>query len=199
MPQSPSPPSSSSLGRTLSPLSRRRWLVGALALGSAAAAGIYSLAPRRSVPVPSGIVHLSEEEYTFWTRVVEVFLPTAGSGLTPVEQVPVMQNIDEIMGALDPVVKKQLGMGIQLFAYGSIAVGWHGTRFVNLSDEDARDYCDRWLNGNAVQRAIFAAMKQFVYVSYWRDPSTWEPVHYDGPLTRKFNIPRLGNTRSPDA
>ena len=68
---------------------------------------------------------------------------------------------------------------------------------VDLEQADAIRFFDNWSKGNTIQRTLSSVVKQFVYVSYWRDPATWGPIRFDGPVSDRWGIPSLGNTPLP--
>lgn len=185
------------LARQLSPLSRRDLFSRAFLFGATAAVGAGVAACSPKVVRPEGTEHMSDGEIALFQKLIVVFLPLQGTKYTPVEKVPMMRNIDKIFKTLHPNVRKDLGMGLKLFQYGSIFIGMNFTAFHNLSDQAATEYCEKWLRGGNVQRAIFGALKQFTLNSYWSDSVTWGPIDYDGPLTKKNGIPSLGNAPLP--
>ena len=158
----------------LAGLSRRKFLKTALwgAAGAAAVLGGSFAWLRRSavdkLPAPDHLQHLSASEYHLFQRAIIVLLPTDGTPLTPAEQVPVIDNIDHLLGLVDPVIRKDLGAGLGLF--DNAAVLSYGRRFVDLETADAIRFMDDWSQGNTIQRTLSSVVKKFVYVSYWRDP-----------------------------
>ena len=44
---------------------------------------------------------------------------------------------------------------------------------------------------------LIVSLKTLLGVAYWRDPRTWQPLEYDGPVTAKWGIRRLGNMPVP--
>lgn len=188
----------------LAALSRRRFLKGALwgAGGVALVLGggfaWLRRSPVDSLPVPEHLKHLSASEYHLFRRAIDVLLPVEGTGLTAVEQVPVLDNIDALMGLLEPSIRQELGMGLTLFDHAAVVVGLHGRRFVDLDTAAALRYFDDWSVGNTVQRTLSSVVKKFVYVSYWRDPQTWPPIQFDGPVSDRWGLPSLGNTPLPN-
>lgn len=184
-------------------LGRRRFLRHAL-FGSAAVLAVAGggfawlrRSPVDQLPVPETIRHLSDAEYHLLHRATQVLLPVAGSALVPLSQVPVVANIDHMVGLLPAHIRKQVGMGLTLFDNAAVIAGWHGRRFVDLDDAAAVDYFDRWASGNSIQRALSTLVKRFVYIAYWRDPVTWEAVEFDGPVSEKWGLAYLGNAPLP--
>ena len=90
----------------LAPLSRRRFLKTGLLVtagATAALAGGFALlrrSPRDQVAAPPGLKHLQPAHYHLFARLAEVLLPTAGTALFPFGKVPVVANVDAILGAL---------------------------------------------------------------------------------------------------
>lgn len=185
-------------------LGRRKFLKIALYGGAGLAAltaGGFALlrrSPVDAVPVPDHIRHLSASEYHLFSRAIEVLLPVAGSGLTPLEQVPVIEHLDHTMGLVPAAVRQDLATGLSLFDNAAVLVGLHGKRFVDLDDQQAVAYFDDWSKGNMIQKALATVVKKFVYISYWRDPATWPPVEFDGPVSDRWGVPYLGNAPLPE-
>lgn len=180
------------LAVSLAPLSRRAFLSGA-----AAGAALGLAACTRSAPAPAGAKHLTGDEHALFTRLLPVFLPTAGTHLVAPTAVPTMANIDGFFGRFPAKLRNDLGIALKLFDYGALVIGWHFKRFVSLDTAAAEQYCIRWESGNTVQRGVFGALKQIIYVSYWREPATWPPIGYEGPVSARYGLPRLGNAPLP--
>ena len=188
----------------LASLSRRKLLKAALwaSAGTAlAVAGGFAWLRRSPVddsPVPDDLKQLSASEYHLFRRAITVLLPTDGTVLTPVTQIPVMANIDHLMTLVEPAIREELGVAFGLFDNAAVFSGLHGKRFVDLDDEAALEYFDAWSAGNTLQRTLATVVKKFVYVSYWRDPATWPPIRFDGAVSDRWGIPSLGNSPLPD-
>lgn len=185
----------------LAALSRRKFLRATLwgAAGAAAvlAGGFVWLrrSPLDKLPAPAHLQHLSASEYHLFQRAIVVLLPTEGTTLTPADQVPIIDNIDHLLGLLEPSIRKDLGVGLSLL--DNAAVLSYGRRFVDLELADAIRFCDDWSEGNTIQRTLSSVLKKFVYMSYWREPATWAPIQFDGPVSDRWGIPSLGNTALP--
>jgi hypothetical protein len=185
----------SEIAESLRPLSRRRFLLGAAA-GTAMTVAACSMS--KATPLPPSIKHLSTSEYRMFTRLTRVFLPTAAFQMTPLEEVPILENIDAFMGSFDEGLRSDLGIAFALFGYGSYVLGFHFASFADLDDQSAESYCRRWQSGNTIQRGVFAALRQIVYISYWREEATWAPIAYGGPMTARLGIERYGNAPPPE-
>jgi hypothetical protein len=186
----------------IAPLSRRRFLrvvlwttagVTALAAGGFA---ILRRSPRDGLEAPANLSHLDASRYQLFVRLAEILLPVTGTALLPVEKVPVVANVDAILGALHPDVRKQLFMGLSLF--DNAAVAGHWKRFVDLSDADALAYVSDWLNSDVMpKRAIGFVVTKLTHTGYWMDERTWPAIEFDGAVTKKWGIPSRGNQPAP--
>ena len=187
----------------LAPVTRRRFLkygfLGAAGLAAVAAGGFAVLrrSPLDAIDKPGHLVSLSQNEYHLFSRAIQVLLPLDGTQLTPLEQVPVIENIDHMLGLLPAHLRGDVGTGLGLFDNAAVLSGWHGRRFVDLDDQQAAAYFDAWSRGGTIQRALATLIKQFVYVSYWREPVTWPPVEFDGQVSDRWGIAYLGNAPLP--
>jgi hypothetical protein len=186
-------------------LGRRPFLKSLLWGGAAVAAvagGSFAWLRRSKVddePVPGWVSHLHANEYHLMRRLIPVLLPVAGTDLTPPEEVPVLRNIDAMIGQLRPTVRQDVAKALVLIDNAAVVSGWHGQRLVDLDPESARAYFDAWTRGNRIQRAVQGVVKQFVYTAYWREPATWPPVEFDGPVTEEWGLEYFGNAPLPEA
>ena len=176
-----------------------KWGLGGVAAVTAVAAGGFALlrrSPRDQVSPPDWSTGLSASEYHLFDRARVVLLPVDGSDLVDSASVPVVQNVQQTLGFLDPVTRKELGAGLSLF--DNVVVFSHGCRFVDLEEDEARTLFDRWGEGSVLQRTLATVIKQLVYSSYWREPATWPPTEFDGPVSEKWGLPYLGNAPMPN-
>ena len=67
-------------------------------------------------------------------------MPTEGTSLKPLSDVPVVDNIEHAFSLMDAPTLEQVRIGLKLFNYGSILIGLHFARFVHLSVEQRLDY-----------------------------------------------------------
>lgn len=186
-------------------VTRRRFLRWTLLGGAgalAAGAGLFSFlrrSPLDDQPVPVAIRHLSSAEYHLFARAVQALLPVDGRPLPPPASLPVLENVDHMLGLLTPTVRKDLQAGLMIFDHAALLSGWHGKRFVDLGDEEARTYLDDWAGGNMIQRALSTTVKKLVYASYWRQPETWGAMQFDGPVSDRWGLVSRGNTPMPES
>ncbi|HAU15841.1 MAG: hypothetical protein CMK83_16785 [Pseudomonadales bacterium] len=182
----------------LAPLKRRRFM--ALAAHTILVAGAGAVLSACSDPpvaeAPAGRV-LSADQVAFFTRFAHVVLPTEGTTMTPLEQVPVLENLDHLMAGMDPDIRSNLAKAMGLFEHGSLVMGWYFSRFSGLPTNEAIAYIDAWQSGHYVQQGIISVLKKLVYASYWREPSTWGPLAFDGPVSEKWGLPSLGEAPLP--
>lgn len=185
-----------SLDAHLAPLRRRQLLKGTA--GAAILGGLAGpLAGCDETKTP--YTNLEATAAADMRKLVEVLLPIPEGGtLVPTAEVPVVANVDAMLGNVPGHLREDLDLGLRLFHYGAIVLGWHFRTFPSLTREAATAYCRRWQSGGATQRGLMAALKEIVYVAYWREPATWPPIGYDGPVTEPNGIPRLGVAPAPE-
>lgn len=187
------------MGATLIRPSRRAAIAwGLAALGVAAAAGA-ALWPR--VPTPEGEPpgYLSGEARVALVAFAGALWPLTGTALTPLSALPFVENLERAVGRLTPGQRADLATAVRVFDMGAVVVGANGTRFLNLDAEAQAAYVARWAVGNTLQRQVFGALKQVVSIAYWADARAWAPIGYDGPVTARAGIPRLGDAPLPEA
>ena len=148
---------------------------------------------------PSGAVTLTLDERELLERFTEVYLPTDGTLLKPRAEVPVVDNIEHALSLMDAPLLEQVRIGLKLFNYGSVLIGLHFTRFVNLSAEQRLTYIRRWENGIEMQRGISTVLKKLVCYGYWKDVEAGRAIGYQGPVSETGGIPSLGNAPMPQA
>lgn len=171
---------------------RRSLLRGSLMLAGAASVGLMvgcQPAATNASPAAPTLMRVLN-------RLKPVLLPDLAP-LVPVTSVSVDANISKLFALMDPQILKDLDSAASLFEFGSTVLGWHFAKFTSLNDTDAIEYIDRWQNGVNLQRGIVTVFKKLIYASYWRDPSTWVPLGFDGPVAEKWGLPSLGNAPLP--
>lgn len=181
--------------RTLKPLSRKAFLIKTSLIGLAASYPLFAEA--NSDILPEGINYLNIEQFMIFKKVTAIMLPLHGTEFTPLDKIPYMQNIDNYLGDIPSHFRDDFFTGLSLFKYASIIIGFNFNTFTNLSDEAALSYCQSWQQGFSFQQALINVLQKFVIGAYWSDEKTWGPIEYFGPVTRKNNIPRLGNAPTP--
>ena len=146
---------------------------------------------------PSGTVTLTADERDLLERFAEVYVPTEGTSLKPLSEVPVVDNIEHAFSLMDAEMREQVRIGLKLFNYGSILIGLHFARFVHLSVEQRLDYIQRWEGGLEIQRGISTVIKKLMCYGYWQDIDAGRAIGYQGPVSEAGGIPSLGNAPMP--
>ena len=175
-----------------SALTRRQLFKSGAMLGPLLALPAQALAADDAVP--AGITSLSPLEYRVLNRLRIILLPVQNFELPSTTEVPVMANLDDLIGKLSAFPRQLLRLGLRAFEYGS----WYTfTRFSNKDNDAAFRQVESWQSGLFFQRGLMSDIKTLVTFAYWRDPRTWTLLEYDGPVTEKWGIKRLGNAPLP--
>jgi hypothetical protein len=149
--------------------------------------------------VLQGSVALTPDERELLERFAEVYVPTEGSSLKPLSEVPVVDHIEHAFALMEAEMLEQVRIGLKLFNYGSILIGLHFARFVHLSAEQRLDYIERWEEGMEIQRGISTVIKKLMCYGYWQDVEAGRAIGYQGPVSAAGRIPSLGNAPMPRA
>ncbi|MEM7434054.1 MAG: hypothetical protein AAF436_02810 [Myxococcota bacterium] len=148
-------------------------------------------------PASGSLAKLNPDERVMFERFGAVYIPTEGTNLKPLSEVPVLDNIDRVLGHLDEPTLDEVHTGLKLFDYGSIVLGFHFARFGNLTPEDRTSYIRRWEDGGETQRAVVGLIKKLVAFGYWQDVDAAQRVGYQGPVSDEAKILSLGNAPMP--
>jgi hypothetical protein len=141
---------------------------------------------------------LSPEERAVFEKLIRAIMPVEQAGfLDATETIPVMANIESMVRLMPRFVRGRLTLALTAFDTGSILLSYKFRRFATLSDEEALAYVNAWHVGTFVQRGAITSLKVLVCVNYWRDQRASVRIDYDGPVTEKWGIPRLGNQPLP--
>lgn len=189
----------------LAPVTRRRflrWTLLGAAAGTALLGGGLALlarSPRDAEPLPAGIRALSAAEYQLFRAVCAANLPGEGNahGLMPWTRLPVLENIDRMIGAVPEYLRGDVSAALALIDHLPILDGWHGKRFVDLDLATAQGYLRACGEGGEIARAVSGLVRRLAFVAYWEEPATWPGVGYDGPVSERWGLPRLGNAPLP--
>lgn len=189
-------PALAQLENQLAALSRRRFLRTGLILGTTAATAMtFPVRALADDALPVGIRHLSLLEFKVFDRMRTIFLPTQRFEKLPsTTAVPVMENLDRMVGRLNADTRFLLSLGSRTLEYTTL---YKLRRFSSLNDEQALKQARAWQSGLSFQGGLVVSMKTLLGVAYWRDPRTWEALDYDGPVSAKWGIRRLGNLPLP--
>jgi hypothetical protein len=142
-------------------------------------------------------VTLTAEERRLIEAFAEAMLPTEGTPLKPRSEVPIADNVAHAFSLMDEPILEQVRIGLKLFDVGAIVIGFHFTRFVNLSIDKRLDYIHRWEAGIAMQRGIVDLLKKLTYLGYWKDIEAGRAIGYRGPVSVEGGVPNLGNAPMP--
>lgn len=179
----------------LQSLSRRRFLKAGLSVGVGLAALAHGVAAG-AVEAPPAVSYkyLGEVEVRVLDKLRSLLLPNEKAGLPSSDDVQVMRNLDAQMGQLGPKARDDLSLAIRGLEYGTLL---SFSRFSRLDDAAAHKQLAAWQKGAFFKRGIVATIKSFVLLGYWRDPRTFSFLEYDGPVSQKWGIQRLGNVPLP--
>lgn len=195
----------------LEPFGRRRFLRYAVIAGSAVLAGCANLLgrnPETDMP-PGDAAEVSKPELAgadqtmtaaeraVFEKLIAVILPVEAAGFIDTKTIPVMENIDGMVRAMPAFIRERLNLAVTAFDTGSILLSFKFRRFSTLSDEEALAYVNAWHEGTFIQRGAITTLKVLVTVNYWRDQRAAARIDYDGPVTVKWGVPRLGNQPLP--
>lgn len=147
--------------------------------------------------LPPGVKFINEAEAAVFARLAQVVLPVAGSPLAPFTPEGLLQTLDAaLLGTMEPHILAGLKGGVAYFDEGPMAT--YKKRFTALTDVEAAQFCDAWGNSDQPpQRGLAMGLKKLVQLSYWANPVTWAPLGYDGPMTQRLGLKRLGNAPLP--
>lgn len=152
-----------------------------------------------STSSPRTDVALSDEERELMERFAEVYLPTEGTSLKPRSEVPVVDNIEHAFGLMDEPTLEQVRIGLKLFNYGAVLIGFHFSRFVALPADQRLAYIRRWEDGIAMQRGIVGVLKKLICLGYWQDIEAGRAIGYRGPVSEAAGVLSLGNAPMPES
>ncbi|MFZ5755539.1 MAG: transcriptional initiation protein Tat [Pseudomonadota bacterium] len=195
----------------LEPFGRRRFLRYSVIAGSAFLAGCASLLGRKDDMPPGDAAEVSKpevagadqslrpDERAVFEKLIRVIMPVEQAGFLDTQTIPVMENVDAMVRAMPAFVRDRMNLAVTAFDTGSILLSFKFRRFSTLSDEEALAYVNAWHEGTFVQRGAITSLKVLVCVNYWRDQRAAARVDYDGPVTVKWGVPRLGNQPLPRA
>ncbi len=185
------------LKEQLAPLSRRTFL----RRGLGAAAGVAVLCGTwrdaiadEFIAVPSEIRFLSPLEYRVLNKIREVFLHPEVLGMPSTVDIPVMQNIDLMISHVSKPVRANINLAGKIFEFSP---GYRLSRFSGMSDEAALAHMEKWQHGYFFQRGLITALKSVVALAYWRDQRVNPYLDYDGPVSVKWGVRKLGNAPMP--
>ncbi|MFK5978149.1 MAG: hypothetical protein QM488_04620 [Rhizobiaceae bacterium] len=170
---------------------------GWIVLTTNVAAGVWAVKEAAAAELPEGIKFMSAYDYQVMNRLMEVSLPTEGTPF-PATGLPVMQVLDgALFGGMEPHILAGLKAGIKYFDAGP-KENFNGKFFTELTDEEARRFCDIWADGEGdAQRGLAMGLKKLLGLAYWSNPAVWPALGYDGPYSRNAGVEQMGNAPMP--
>ncbi|MCG8316864.1 MAG: hypothetical protein MI976_26910 [Pseudomonadales bacterium] len=183
-----------SLQRDLEPLSRRGFIKAGVSIAAGVSAVSIVGCSSNSTPSP---YNFSSANVEVLNKLIETMFPPGALDFYPASQLPMLDNISHLLGFVPKGLQEDLGVAITLFDYGAVILGLNLSRFIHLSPDAATRYVDEWQSGNEIQRGIISGLKKLVYTAYWREEETWQIADFDGPVSQKWNLPKLGNAPMP--
>ena len=183
----------------LEPLSRRSLLRLTAVSGVALTAGCARVFGRRDAPEALTYVNLTEDEVRVVTQFTRAVLPTKRHGLPDsLNEIPTIKNMDIMVGNMDPTQRKLLALGLWVYEYRPMA-SFKFKRFSSLDEDRALAYVVAMQEGVFFERGLTTTLKALVTLNYWRDSRTWDALGYEGPVTERWGVRRLGNAPMPTA
>lgn len=163
----------------------------------AAAASTVGWVGSTHASLSAAVKFMNEAEAAVFTRLAQVTLPVAGSPLAPWTPDGLLQTLDgALLATMEPHILAGLKGGVAYFDEGPLTT--YKKRFTALGDVEAAQFCDAWGDSDQPpQRGLAMGLKKLVQLSYWANPATWAPLGYDGPMTQRLGIKRLGNAALP--
>jgi len=161
---------------------------------------IEAFAASTTQDTPVKATYLTQPEQDVFVHLIKAVLPVEGTKLPTPEKAAVLQTLDSILLAgMEPHLLQELKGGIAFFNAGP-KTSYDGRHFTQLSLEEARHFCDEWADADVPdKRGIVMGLKKLVGLAYWSNPITWPHLGYVGPITKRTNIPSLGNAPMPAA
>ncbi|NNM52731.1 MAG: transcriptional initiation protein Tat [Pseudomonadales bacterium] len=186
------------LAQQLAPLTRRGFLRAGCSVAMATAGGLWSVRDAWAdevLALPSDIEYLTLLEYRVLNKMRLVFIAPELLGMPSTVEIPVMHNIDNMVGHLSKSVRANVNLAGKIFEYSP---GYRFSRFSSMSNESARAYMERWQRGYFFQRGLITSLKSLVALAYWRDARVNPFLDYDGPVSVRWGVRKLGNAPLPN-
>jgi hypothetical protein len=141
--------------------------------------------------------YIRNKDIPLINKLIVHLLPSNNDVLTPAVPELVFLNMDALVGKMDLELRSDVNLIFDVFNMSSILLGGHFCKFENLPKKSAIQYLERWQDGVTLQRAIVTSLKKFIYLSYWREESTWKAIGYDGPVSDRWGLVSLGDAPIP--
>ncbi len=186
------------LNRNVPLMSRRTLLRAAAATATLVATGLgttrAALAEDEIMAVPADFQYLSLLEYRVLNKIRQIFIHPELVGMPTTIDIPVMLNIDQMVGRLSKPVRENVNLAGKIFEYSP---AYRLTRFSAMDAVTAERYMESWQHGLFFQRGLITSLKSVVALAYWRDARVEPYLDYDGPVSFRWGVRKLGNAPLP--
>ncbi|MDP1825180.1 MAG: gluconate 2-dehydrogenase subunit 3 family protein [Archangium sp.] len=173
------------------PLTRRRFLVAGGVVGAALAAGsallmrgggdahYASLLPGATPRV------LSRKELGVLAAFCDRACPPEGEDDPGPRKTRVAERIDKELTFHTPKMQADVKAALLLLEHGGV-LHLQSTRFTRLPADEQDAYLTRMgIDGNALERQVFANLKLLAIFFHYCDERTWKGIHYEGPFAAR--------------
>lgn len=174
------------------PVSRRRFLRGALAIGGLvlAAGGGGLLALRGSAPSIDGLVCLSDHEYRTLARLAVALFPPGGAFAIGADRIDLARAFDAFLADEPESNVRDLRHALTWLEFGPVLYERRAATFSQLSEGDRLAHFEGWAaSGDLLRRQVALALRKFMNLVFYDSPEVWPSIGYDGPLFRKAGAP----------
>lgn len=174
------------------PISRRRFLRGALAVGGVllGAGGGGLLALRGYAPSVDGLACLSDHEYQTLARLALALFPPGGAFAVGADRVDLARAFDKYLSDEPEHNVRDLRRALTWFEYGPVLYEHRAKTFSHLSEEERLAHFERWAaSDDPLRRQVALAFRKFMSLVFYDTPEVWPAIGYDGPRYRKGNAP----------
>jgi len=167
-------------------ISRRRWLISAIALGSSAMAGSYGLIwldERNVTPLPKHRLLSFDKSTAYIVLALAGAVIPLGNGYATIEQTQVLRRFDEELFFLSSDVRDDLLTALKALEYLPLTYGYF-SRFSKLSLPDRQRVLRQGFTSNFdLVRAVTSSLRLIVQFFYFGHEASWARIAYDGPFS----------------
>lgn len=173
------------------PVSRRRFLRGALAVGGAFLAfGGGLLALRGHAPSVDGLACLSDHEYQTLARLAGALFPPGGAFAVGADRIDLARAFDAYLADEPEDNVRDLRRALTWFEYGPVLYERRGSTFSRLSEADRLAHFEDWASSDdPLRRQVALAFRKFMCLVFYDAPEVWPSIGYDGPRFRAPGAP----------
>ncbi len=125
---------------------------------------------------------LSMKELGVLTAFCDRACPPDGDDCPGPRQTRVAERVDKELSFHTPTMQSDVKSALLLLEHGGLLHG-SSTRFTRLAPDAQDAYLTRMgIDGNALERQVFANLKLLAVFFHYCDERTWKGIHYEGPL-----------------